>query len=288
MKRIPSALAIALLLGVATACTPAPSAPASSATVPATPASTSAPPSSSQPAPTPSGQPTASVASSTPADATPTEAPTSEPSVTPDAIPPLSEAQLAAGLVDVRTAIPDAVIDLRYATTNNFTGVQLYPADARCLVHDSAVAGLQTAAQQLRDAGLLLVFWDCYRPHEAQVQMFEVVPDPAWVASPKPHATSHEAARSVDVTLALAQPAECATEPIQGYCQLDVGTGFDEFTARAHADATEGLTQEQLANRSTLRQALEAGGLTIYSGEWWHFDTADSHVARPHLNVPVN
>ncbi len=86
--------------------------------------------------------------------------------------------------------------------------------------------------------------------------MFEVVPDPAWVASPKPHATSHEAARSVDVTLALAQPAECATEPIQGYCQLDAGTGFDEFTARAHADATEGLTQEQLANRSTLRQAL--------------------------------
>ena len=200
----------------------------------------------------------------------------------------MSEDQLAAGLVDVRTAIPDAVIDLRYATTDNFTGVQLYPADARCLVHESAVAGLQEAAGQLRDSGLLLVFWDCYRPHEAQVLMFEVVPDPAWVASPKPCATSHEAARSVDVTLAWAQATQCDTQPIQGYCQLDMGTEFDEFSARANADATEGLTAQQVQNRATLRLALEAGGLTVYQGEWWHFDTWDAHVAHPHLNVPVN
>jgi D-alanyl-D-alanine dipeptidase len=51
--------------------------------------------------------------------------------------PPASPQARAAGLVDVRTVVPDAVVDLRYATTNNFVGVQLYPSDARCLVHES-------------------------------------------------------------------------------------------------------------------------------------------------------
>lgn len=79
-------------------------------------------------------------------------------SADPD-IPPVSEAARAAGLVDVRTVVPDAVIDLRYATTNNFTGVQLYPAGARCLVHESMAPRPQDrrrhAAYQWRAAGLL-------------------------------------------------------------------------------------------------------------------------------------
>ena len=51
-------------------------------------------------------------------------------------VPPVSAAARAAGLVDVRSVVPDAIVDLRYATANNFVGVQLYPADARCLVHE--------------------------------------------------------------------------------------------------------------------------------------------------------
>src|SRR3984885_4519857 len=78
-------------------------------------------------------------------------------------VPPVSDAARAAGFVDVRTAVPDAVIDLRYATTDNFTHTQLYPADARCLVHQTMSAGLVTAAAKLRALGDLLVFWDCYR-----------------------------------------------------------------------------------------------------------------------------
>src|SRR6185503_16819579 len=74
------------------------------------------------------------------------------------AIPPLSAAARAAGLVDVRTVIPDAIIDLRYATSNNFVGVPLYPANARCLVHASMTSGLRTAAIRLRRQGYLLVF----------------------------------------------------------------------------------------------------------------------------------
>ena len=52
------------------------------------------------------------------------------------AVPPVGPQARAAGLVDVRSVVPDAIVDLRYATANNFTGVQLYPAGARALVHE--------------------------------------------------------------------------------------------------------------------------------------------------------
>jgi D-alanyl-D-alanine dipeptidase len=224
--------------------------------------------------------------SSSSASPTPTATPTHSTSPTP-AIPPLGAAARAANLVDIRTVVPDAIIDLRYATTDNFTHVQLYPANARCMVHESMVAGLRTAAARLRQDGYRLVFWDCYRPHAVQVHMFRIVPNPEWVARPGNYATSHESARSVDVTLASQHATCAASSQVHGYCLLDMGTGFDDFTARAHAFATNGVSTKARDDRAILRHAMEAGKLTVYSGEWWHFDVAGSTVHRPILNVPV-
>ena len=191
-------------------------------------------------------------------------------------VPPVSDAARTAGLVDVRTVVPDAVIDLRYATPNNFVGVPMYPADARCLVHESMAPGLAAAAAVLRPRGEVLVFWDCYRPHDVQVRMYEAVSDPGWVARPGAFARSHETGRSVDVTLANAQGL------------IDMGTDFDEFSPRSHAYATDGISAQQRTNRARLRDAMSAGGLTVYSGEWWHFDGLGAHDERPILDVPVN
>ena len=191
-------------------------------------------------------------------------------------VPPVSPQAAAAGFVDVRTVVPDAIVDLRYATANNFVGVQLYPADARCLVHESLASGLATAANVLRAQGSTLVFWDCYRPHAVQVRMFNVVPNPAWVAKPGPYSRSHETGRSVDVTLA------------EGGHLVDMGTEFDDFSSRATAYATDGVSATAQANRARLRAAMAAGGLTVYSGEWWHFDGPGAGVERPILDVPVN
>ena len=191
-------------------------------------------------------------------------------------VPPVSPQAAAAGFVDVRAVVPDAIVDLRYATADNFVGVQLYPADARCLVHESLAPGLATASAALRAQGSTLVFWDCYRPHEVQVRMFAVVPDPAWVAKPGPYARSHEAGRSVDVTLA------------ERGRLVDMGTGFDDFSSRATAYATDGVSAAAQANRARLRTAMAAGGLAVYSGEWWHFDGPGAGVDRAILDVPVN
>ncbi|MEB3030592.1 M15 family metallopeptidase [[Mycobacterium] nativiensis] len=191
-------------------------------------------------------------------------------------VPPVSAQASAAGFIDVRSAVPDAILDLRYATANNFTGVQLYPADARCLVHESLARGLTAAADALRARGRTLVFWDCYRPHDVQVRMFQVVPNPNWVARPGPLARSHESGRSVDVTTA---------DP-QGRL-VEMGTGFDDFSPRSTAYA-EGISARAAAERAALREAMSAGGLAVYSGEWWHFDGPGAGVGRPILDVPVN
>jgi D-alanyl-D-alanine dipeptidase len=122
------------------------------------------------------------------------------------------------------------------------------------------------------------VFWDCYRPHEVQVRMFAAVPNPNWVARPSEFARSHESGRSVDVTLA---------DGHYGWL-LDMGTDFDDFSPRSLAYATDGVSAEQQANRAVLRDAMSAGGLTVYSGEWWHFDGPGAKDPRPILDVPVN
>jgi D-alanyl-D-alanine dipeptidase len=190
-------------------------------------------------------------------------------------VPPVSDAARAVGFVDVRTIVPDAVVDLRYATADNFVGEPLYPAGARCLVHESLADGLTTAAARLRADGLVLVFWDCYRPHDVQVRMFDVVSNPAWVAKPGPYSKSHESGRSVDVTTASAAGL------------TDMGTGFDDFTAVANAYATEGVSAAAQHNRAVLRAAMTAGGFAPYAGEWWHFDGPGAGERRPIINVPV-
>lgn len=190
-------------------------------------------------------------------------------------VPPVSPQARAAGLLDVRSVVPDAVVDLRYATAENFVGVPLYPPTARCLVHESLAPGLAAAAAALRAQHARLVFWDCYRPHEVQVRMFAAVPDPAWVARPGDYARSHEAGRSVDVTIA------------RDGRLVDMGTDFDDFTPRATALATEGVSAAQQANRALLRTAMAAGGLAVYPGEWWHFDGPGAAEPRPILDVPL-
>jgi D-alanyl-D-alanine dipeptidase len=181
-----------------------------------------------------------------------------------------------AGFVDVHSVVPDAVVDLRYATADNFVGKPLYPAGSRCLVHETLAPGLVKAADALRARGVKLVFWDCYRPHAVQVRMWQVVPNANWVARPTSYARSHESGRSVDVTLE------------RGGRLVDMGTGFDDFTPRAYAFASAGLTATQIADRARLRHAMNAGGLAVYSGEWWHFDGPGADVPRPILDAPLD
>src|SRR5262249_44323001 len=133
-------------------------------------------------------------------------------------------------LVDVTTLDPTIRLDLRYARPDNFTGVAVYPS-ARCLLRRDAAERLARVQRPLVAEGLGLVVWDCYRPFSVQERFWTLVPDERYVARPvrsdgRPVGGSkHNRGAAIDVTL-----LDAAGQP------LEMPTGFDDFSARAHRD----------------------------------------------------
>jgi D-alanyl-D-alanine dipeptidase len=172
-------------------------------------------------------------------------------------------------LVDVTALVPDAVLDLRYATASNVTGRALYPA-ARCLLLRPVAERLAAVARRLRAAGYRLLLWDCYRPASAHALLWAAHPRAGAVADPA-RGSHHSRGTAVDVSL-----ADLSGAP------LGMPTDHDAFGPRARADATEGVPEEARLRRDRLRAAMEAEGFVAYAREWWHFAARDSsrHVIR--------
>lgn len=154
---------------------------------------------------------------------------------------------------------PAVVTDARYATRNNFTGERLYPSDQLWLHRDTARA-LSRAQADLAKQGLRLKIYDAYRPLPVQQRMWDLIRDERYVSNPAKNLGRHTRGTAVDVTLV----DSCGRE-------LDMPTGFDNFTERAHADYP-GVTAAQRRNRKTLARAMTRHGFIPYPFEWWHFD----------------
>ncbi|HUL58279.1 MAG TPA: M15 family metallopeptidase [Anaeromyxobacteraceae bacterium] len=179
----------------------------------------------------------------------------------------------APSLVDVRARIPDAVLDLRYATERNFLGRAVYPAGAPCLLQAPVADRLARAAARLRQENLRLVLWDCYRPLAVQREMWKVVPRPGYVADPA-KGSNHNRGAAVDVAVAGPDGAP-----------VPLPTEFDTFSPAAHAGAKD-VPPPARKNRDRLRAAMEAEGFRVNRMEWWHFDAPEARGA-PVLDVPL-
>jgi D-alanyl-D-alanine dipeptidase len=163
-------------------------------------------------------------------------------------------------LVNVKHLIPDIVLDLRYNTVDNFCAQKLYTTD-ECLLSHGAVRRLQVIQDSLRARGLGLKVYDAYRPRSVQYLMFEIVPNPIYVADPA-SGSVHNRGGAVDVSL-----VDAATG-----VELNMPTEFDDFSNMAHHGWTVGLTAEQVANRELLLDMMtRVGGFDLYSAEWWHY-----------------
>jgi D-alanyl-D-alanine dipeptidase len=167
----------------------------------------------------------------------------------------------ASDLVDVAAAIPDAVIDMRYATKNNFTGDVLYPK-AVCKLRRAVAKRLVKAADALRAQDRRLLLWDCYRPHSIQKVLWKKVPDPRYVANPK-LGSKHNRGAAVDLAV-----VDKDGKPVI------LPTNFDDFSKAAHRDRA--LAGDQGAEARRLAKAMRAAGFSGIPTEWWHFDAPDS------------
>lgn len=152
------------------------------------------------------------------------------------------------------------LIDLKYASTDNFTGKAHYETEL-CLVHSDILPALQNAARRFREDGLQLKIWDAYRPVSVQKALYEATPKVLKAYVPAPSADApHPRGCALDVTLTDKDGKELA-----------MPTGFDDFSRKAHADFPD-LTQEQRENRDRLIHGMNAFGFEVSPLEWWHFN----------------
>jgi D-alanyl-D-alanine dipeptidase len=162
-------------------------------------------------------------------------------------------------LVEVADVDPRIMIDLRYATPDNFTEQVLYPTNLRCKLRASVAQRLSRVQDRLESEGLGLKIYDGFRPLSVQRTMWAKVPDPRFVANPA-NGSRHNRGAAVDVTLVDRAGNE-----------LEMPTPYDEFTDAAHRDYTGG-SEASLRNRKILSDAMAAEGFTGLPTEWWHFD----------------
>ena len=166
--------------------------------------------------------------------------------------------------VDVRSVDPTIVIDLRYASPNNFTHRPLYPSGMPAMVRFSVAQRLAVAQKFLKTNGYGLKVWDAYRPKAAQAKLWEAIRNNSYVADPKEGIGSmHTRGAAVDVTLVDRSGREVA-----------MPTDFDNFTPAAML-YYQGSNPLVRSNLKMLQKAMARAGFYGLRTEWWHFCAGD-------------
>ena len=192
-----------------------------------------------------------------PADSVTPETP-AEPEPQPEPVPEPED------FVSVTDWIPGIHTELRYASDNNFTHQVIYSFSDAYLRYGT-VQKLASAQESLETAGYSLLIWDAFRPVSAQFKLWEICPDPAYVANPEKGYSSHSRGSTVDITLVTLDG-----DPVE------MPTDFDDFTAMADRDYSD-VSEEAAANAGLLEEAMTAAGFKPYSAEWWHYSDTEPY-----------
>ena len=199
----------------------------------------------------------------------------------------------AEGFVSVSDVIPDVLLDVRYYSTYNFTGVRVdgYEAPVVLLTKEAAAA-LSLVNLDMRQRGLRLVIYDGYRPQRAvdHFVRWAESPDESMRAAFYPDVdkadlfergfiarrSGHSRGSTVDLTLLDEKTGRL----------LDMGGAFDFFGELSHPD-DPGITAQQHENRMLLRRAMLKHGFKPLSTEWWHFTLKDEPYPDTYFDFPV-
>lgn len=174
------------------------------------------------------------------------------------------------GYIRLDELLSGAVVKMRYASADNFTGVVLYPPGAACYLLPATAQALLVANRKLGQGGARLLVYDCYRPLHVQKHLWAIHPVAGQVAPPTGRGSAHNRGAAVDVGL-----VDLRGQP------LLMPTPHDAFSPMARTDATAGIPAEAIANRTRLRSAMRAAGFVGIMSEWWHFEGPDHTTAQP-------
>ena len=184
----------------------------------------------------------------------------------------LHPSQKAADIVNLKEVNPRIIVDLKYATEDNFTKKKLYDSNS-CFLRKSTAIKLDRVQKELERMALGLKVWDCYRPLAVQRIFWDILPDERYVANPKT-GSRHNRASAVDVTLVDPQGKE-----------LEMPTGFDDFSPRADHHYQD-LPGQAIRNRELLKSLMEKAGFIPLPEEWWHYDD-DKWMQFDLMDIPL-
>jgi zinc D-Ala-D-Ala dipeptidase len=162
-------------------------------------------------------------------------------------------------LINLKEFIPDLVLDIRYATTNNFTGEKIYNLP-RAYARRPVAGALKKVQAELNAQGLGVKIFDAYRPYKATVKFYEVYHDTTYVASPY-RGSRHNRGCALDMTIINLKTGE----------ELKMPTGYDSFKKEAWP-TSEVKDPVIRKNRALLISMMERNGFKVNGSEWWHFD----------------
>jgi D-alanyl-D-alanine dipeptidase len=162
-------------------------------------------------------------------------------------------------LVNIQELDSTILVDVRYATENNFTGQKLYETNKVYLIKEAAESLVKVNQYLKKKYNLRLKIFDGYRPLSVQKKMWAIMPDERYVANPA-KGSRHNRGCAVDLTLVDSLGNE-----------LDMGTPYDDFTEKSHIDY-KNLPERVLQNRKILQEAMTKFNFLPMRTEWWHFD----------------
>lgn len=158
--------------------------------------------------------------------------------------------------VEIQEFIPSVTLDIKYATTANFTHTKLYD-NSEALLRKGTAEKLKKVAEEVAKKGFRLKIWDAYRIPKAQFKLWSLVPDSRYVANPNKGYSNHSRGSAVDLTLVDWLGNE-----------IEMPTDFDNFTAAA-------ARINENANAKYLENIMVKYGFKPLATEWWHFDDTD-------------
>lgn len=168
--------------------------------------------------------------------------------------------------VKITDYIPDIVIDLRYATTDNFTGTVIYDFKDAYLRYGT-VKKLAVAQEKFKSMGYYIKIWDAYRPFAAQEKLWQVCPNPRYVANPANGMKAHNLGGTIDMTLVTFDRNE-----------VEMPTAFDDFSLRADRDYSD-VSETAAGNARMMEGVMAECGFRGYAGEWWDYSDTTAYEA---------